>query len=123
MIRIKGNRAFAFEFENGLAVSVAIGPGTYTQNYDKSFYPTPNELGLCKCEDAEVAVLCDQQFLSTCYFTEDEVKIDDGIIECGNVEGYLSPESVVKVLNNVAKLDEKSVKLIKRIISEKEIES
>lgn len=122
MIRIKGNRAFAFQFENGLTVSVSIGPGSYSSNYDANFYPTPNELGFYKSEDAEVAVLCDQQFLSTCYFTEDEVKIDDGIIEYGDVEGYLSPESVVKILNNVAKLDEKSVKLIKRIISEKEIE-
>lgn len=123
MITIKQNKAFAFEFENGLTVSVAIGPGTYTQNYDRPFYPTPNELGFYKSEDAEVAVLCGKEFLSTCYFTENKVKIDDGIVECGDVEGYLSPETVVKVLNNVAKLDEKSVKLIKRIISEKEIES
>lgn len=86
-------KGFQITFENGLTVSVQWGAGNYCDNrYNPNFSRTKD----AACENAEVAVWCNERWLNANSFLSEE-----DADWCDDVVGWLTPEQVVDLLYRV----------------------
>ena len=82
------NKGFRMTFENGFEISVQWGPGNYCERKDEDF-DKPQEERFWESRTAEIAIFDSK---------------DDSIITLGkdNVDGWLTPDKVAKVITMVS---------------------
>jgi len=92
---------FWITFRNGVTVSVQFGYGNYCKNRDnekvKGWLLDSPECGEVSSEDAEVAVIYKERFITRMYKNE------------GDVLGWQTPEDVLNILNWASKLTEEKI--------------
>ena len=82
------NKGFRMTFENGFEISVQWGPGNYCERKDEDF-DKPQEERFWESRTAEIAIFDSK---------------DDSMITLGkdNVDGWLTPGKVAKVITMVS---------------------
>ena len=82
------NKGFRMTFDNGFAISVQWGPGNYCERKDEDF-DKPQEERFWESRTAEIAIFDSK---------------DDSMITLGkdNVDGWLTPDKVAKVITMVS---------------------
>ena len=82
------NKGFRMGFDNGFEISVQWGPGNYCERKDEDF-DKPQEERFWESRTAEVAIFDSK---------------DDSMITLGkdNVDGWLTPDKVAKVITMVS---------------------
>lgn len=82
------NKGFRMEFDNGFEISVQWGPGNYCERKDEDF-DKPQEERFWESRTAEIAIFDSK---------------DDSMITLGkdNVDGWLTPDKVAKVITMVS---------------------
>ena len=82
------NKGFRMTFENGFEISVQWGPGNYCERKDEDF-DKPQEERFWESRTAEIAIFDSK---------------DDSMIALGkdNVDGWLTPDKVAKVITMVS---------------------
>ena len=82
------NKGFRMTFENGFEISVQWGPGNYCERKDEDF-DKPQEERFWESRTAEIAIFNSK---------------DDSMITLGedNVDGWLTPDKVAKVITMVS---------------------
>ena len=82
------NKGFRMTFENGFEISVQWGPGNYCERKDEDF-DKPQEERFWGSRTAEIAIFNSK---------------DDSMITLGedNVDGWLTPDKVAKVITMVS---------------------
>ena len=82
------NKGFRMEFDNGFEISVQWGPGNYCERKDEDF-DKPHEERFWESRTAEIAIFDSK---------------DDSMITLGkdNVDGWLTPDKVAKVITMVS---------------------
>ena len=82
--QITNHKGFRMGFENGFEISVQWGPGNYCERKDEDF-DKPQEERFWESRTAEIAIFDSK---------------DDSIITLGkdNVDGWLTPDKVAKVI-------------------------
>ena len=82
------NKGFRMTFENGFEISVQWGPGNYCERKDEDFNK-PQEERFWESRTAEIAIFDSK---------------DDSMITLGkdNVDGWLTPDKVAKVITMVS---------------------
>ena len=82
------NKGFRMTFENGFAISVQWGPENYCERKDEGF-DKPQEERFWESRTAEIAIFDSK---------------DDSMITLGkdNVDGWLTPDKVAKVITMVS---------------------
>ena len=82
------NKGFRMTFENGFEISVQWGPGNYCERKDEDF-DKPQEERFWESRTAEIAIFDSK---------------DDSMITLGkdNVDGWLTPDKVAKVITMVS---------------------
>ena len=82
------NKGFRMGFENGFEISVQWGPGNYCERKDEDF-DKPQEERFWESRTAEIAIFDSK---------------DDSMITLGkdNVDGWLTPDKVAKVITMVS---------------------
>ena len=82
------NKGFRMTFENGFAISVQWGPGNYCEKKDEDF-DKPQEERFWESRTAEIAIFDSK---------------DDSMITLSenNVDGWLTPDKVAKVITMVS---------------------
>ncbi len=100
-------KGFHMKFDNGWAVSVQWGPGTYSDNHDMDFdehYKKKMGESMLQSEDAEVAVFKPNGD----WGTQEVWSLMFGKELCDDVVGWMRAEEVAEVLHfvkNMAKED------------------
>lgn len=80
MFRITGGKGFQITFDNGVTVSVQFGFGDHCNNKFnlELFYDVVNNNNLyCKCEDAEIAIMYKDKYITREYLDSINSDIDD----------------------------------------------
>ena len=82
------NKGFRMTFENGFEISVQWGPGNYCERKDEDF-DKPQEERFWESRTAEIAIFNSK---------------DNSMITLGkdNVDGWLTPDKVAKVITMVS---------------------
>ena len=82
------NKGFRMGFDNGFEISVQWGPGNYCERKDEDFNK-PQEERFWESRTAEIAIFDSK---------------DDSMITLGkdNVDGWLTPDKVAKVITMVS---------------------
>ena len=82
------NKGFRMGFDNGFEISVQWGPGNYCERKDEDF-DKPQEERFWESRTAEIAIFNSK---------------DDSMITLGedNVDGWLTPDKVAKVITMVS---------------------
>ena len=82
------NKGFRMTFENGFEISVQWGPGNYCERKDEDF-DKPQEERFWESRTAEIAIFDSK---------------DNSMITLGkdNVDGWLTPDKVAKVITMVS---------------------
>jgi len=82
------NKGFRMGFDNGFEISVQWGPGNYCERKDEDF-DKPQEERFWESRTAEIAIFDSK---------------DDSMITLGkdNVDGWLTPDKVAKVITMVS---------------------
>ena len=82
--QITNHKGFRMGFENGFEISVQWGPGNYCERKDEDF-DKPQEERFWESRTAEIAIFDSK---------------DDSMITLGkdNVDGWLTPDKVAKVI-------------------------
>ena len=98
MFNITQGKGFFIEFENGYGISVQFGWGNYCANKETTTFPKDFVAEQVRCGqkgsvDAEIAVLDPEGHL---------VGQALGIFKDDDVEGWVSPERVLEVMNFIA---------------------
>ena len=88
------NKGFRMTFENGFEISVQWGPGNYCERKDEDF-DKPQEERFWESRTAEIAIFDSK---------------DDSMITLGkdNVDGWLTPDKVAKVITMVSLAETKN---------------
>ena len=86
--KITNHKGFRMGFENGFEMSVQWGPGNYCERKDEDF-DKPQEERFWESRTAEIAIFDSK---------------DDSMITLGkdNVDGWLTPDKVAKVITMVS---------------------
>ena len=86
--QITNHKGFRMGFENGFEISVQWGPGNYCERKDEDF-DKPQEERFWESRTAEIAIFDSK---------------DDSMITLGkdNVDGWLTPDKVAKVITMVS---------------------
>ena len=86
--QITNHKGFRMGFENGFEISVQWGPGNYCERKDEDF-DKPQEERFWESRTAEIAIFNSK---------------DDSMITLGedNVDGWLTPDKVAKVITMVS---------------------
>lgn len=88
------NKGFRMGFDNGFEISVQWGPGNYCERKDEDF-DKPQEERFWESRTAEIAIFDSK---------------DDSMITLGkdNVDGWLTPDKVAKVITMVSLAETKN---------------
>jgi len=97
MFRISYNFCTQMTFENGLTVSFAIGEGNYCSNKNPNENPYINMKKERESNNCEVIVFDSNGDLDIQQFLPEGVRGDGS--KCA---GWITPDVLVKVMNNVA---------------------
>ena len=92
--QITNHKGFRMGFENGFEISVQWGPGNYCERKDEDFNK-PQEERFWESRTAEIAIFDSK---------------DDSMITLGkdNVDGWLTPDKVAKVITMVSLAETKN---------------
>jgi len=92
--QITNHKGFRMGFENGFEISVQWGPGNYCERKDEDF-DKPQEERFWESRTAEIAIFDSK---------------DDSMITLGkdNVDGWLTPDKVAKVITMVSLAETKN---------------
>ena len=92
--QITDHKGFRMKFKNGFAISVQWGPGNYCERKDEDFNK-PQEERFWESRTAEIAIFNSK---------------DNSMITLGkdNVDGWLTPDKVAKVITMVSLAETKN---------------
>ena len=92
--QITNHKGFRMGFKNGFEISVQWGPGNYCERKDEDF-DKPQEERFWESRTAEIAIFDSK---------------DDSMITLGkdNVDGWLTPDKVAKVITMVSLAETKN---------------